>query len=68
MEGIEAEPLLASDLTMERLTAALGECTDSGASMGSSDNTDYTWKRKHYSLTVSFKPDDTLNSVKIEYK
>lgn len=68
VEGIEAEPLLASDLTMERLTAALGECTDSGAGMGSSDNTDYTWKRKHYSLTVSLKPDDTLNSVEIEYK
>lgn len=68
VEGIEEEPLLASDLTMERLNAALGECTDSGASMGSSDNTDYTWKRKHYSLTVSFKPDDMLNSVEIKYK
>lgn len=68
VEGIEEVPVLASDLTMERLTAALGEYTDSGASMGSSDNTDYTWTRKHYSLTVSFKPDDTLNSVEIKYK
>lgn len=68
VEGIEEEPVLASDLTMERLNAALGEYTDSGASMGSSDNTDYTWKRKHYSLTVSFEPDDTLNSVEIEYR
>lgn len=68
VEGIEGEPVPVSGLTMERLNAALGEYTDSGASMGSSDNTDYTWKRKHYSLTVSFKPDDTLNSVEVEYK
>lgn len=68
VEGIEQEPVLASDLTMERLTAALGEYTDSGASMGDSDDTDYTWKRKHYSLTVSCEPDDTLKSVEIVYK
>ena len=68
VEGVEEEAVLVSDLTMERLTAALGEYADSGASMGSSDNTDYTWTRKHYSLTVSFKPDDTLNSVEVEYK
>lgn len=68
VEGIEEEAVRLSELTMERLTAALGQYTDATESLGSNDVMDYTWKRKHYSLTVSFNADDTLYGVKVAYK
>lgn len=68
VEGIEEEALPASELTMERLTAALGQCTETSEGQGSSEVMDYTWKRKHYSLIVSFERDDTLHAVKAVYE
>lgn len=68
VEGIEEEAVRLSELTMERLTAALGQYTDATEGLGSNDVMDYTWKRKHYSLTVSFNADDTLSGVKVAYK
>lgn len=68
VEGIKEEALPASELTMERLTAALGQCTETSEGQGSSEVMDYTWKRKHYSLIVSFEGDDTLHAVKAVYE
>lgn len=41
-----------SDLTMERLTAALGQYTDSAEGLGSNDVKDYTWKRNDYNTAL----------------
>lgn len=68
VEGIAEEAVRLSELTMERLTAALGQYTDATEGLGSNDVMDYTWKRKHYSLTVSFNADDTLYAVEVAYK
>lgn len=68
VEGIEEKAVRLSELTMERLTAALGQYTDATEGLGSNDVMDYTWKRKQYSLTVSFNEDGTLYGVKVAYK
>lgn len=68
VEGIEQAPVMVSDLTMERLSAALGDYTDSSESLAGDGIMDYTWKRKHYYLTVSYNTDNTLFAVETEFR